>query len=142
MKSNSKILLSLFAICLILVGCGKKDSKSSSKENNEEKNNIGKKIEIKVNSKKDSDNFWTYELAGDDIIVMSYSYDESECQNTDICDGKEVYTLTAIAPGEATLNLKYVNPSDQDNYLLATYEIVVDDKLNISEKHSGTYFEQ
>lgn len=142
MKKNIKILFSLLITGLVLVGCGNNKNENEKKANKKEVK-TGQKIEIKVENN-NSEYYWDWELFGDDNAIISYTSEEKKCEDgQDNCGETEIYTLTATAAGNSTFKLKYSNSDEEnDDALTAIYEITVDKDLNISEKHSGSYFEQ
>ena len=56
--------------------------------------------------------------------------------------GYELYTVTAAKPGHVNLKLVYSRSLEENgDKLEANYDITIDDKLNITETHTGSYFE-
>ena len=140
---KTKLLFSVLLVCaLVLVGCGKKDSKKE--DSKPTPNKTGESFEIKLESNSSTGYVWTYELEGDDAVVLANTYEEGEgCEDRDGCGGYEIYTVTATAEGHVTLTLVYARPDSGDPYnLVAKYDITIDKDLKIKETHSGSYFEK
>ena len=139
-----RILFSILLVCtLVLVGCGKKDKKEDKKKNDTPTVN-GESIDIKLESNPSTGYSWTYELEGDDVVVLTSKYEEGEnCEDLDGCPGYEIYTVTATAPGHVNFKLVYsFAESDDPNALEADYDITIDKDLKITETHTGSYFDK
>ncbi|MBO5138888.1 MAG: protease inhibitor I42 family protein [Bacilli bacterium] len=134
MKKQFLLVLLLLGIifCLILVCLKKMDI-------NKRKNN---QFIFSLYSNSSAGYQWKYEKSIENIIKINRTYDNSGCdKDADGCGGQDVYTIEALRPGTVTLNMKYVHVNGNTKYT-AVYEFVIDDDLNISESHYGTYFEK
>ena len=142
---KAKLLLSVLLVAFVLVGCGKKDKKKdNSNNNNNNKVEVGDTLDSELVSNPSTGYEWSYEVTGDDAIVLSNRYEEDkDCNGADGCSGKEIYTVSSVAKGIVTIKFTYARPNSGDPYnLVAEYAINIDDKLKISETHAGTYFEK
>ncbi len=142
---NVKILFSVLLVCiLVLTGCGKKDNKKENNKNNNNSQTAGDAIDIKLDANSSTGYEWTYELTGDDAIVLANRYEEDkDCEGLDGCGGYEIFTVTATHPGHINLKLIYSRPWEENgDKLEANYDITIDGKLNITETHTGSYFEK
>ena len=130
---KAKLLLSVLLLTFVLVGCGsKKDNKEKKKE---KKAVAGDTLDIKLDENSSAGYSWTYELDGDDVVVISNSFEPGEnCGDNDGCPGYEIFTITATAPGEVTLTLtyKYHDGTTEDELV---YNISIDKDLRITETH-------
>lgn len=142
---KAKLLFSILLVCtLVLVGCGKKDKKEDKKKEKPVPATAGESLDIKLESNSSTGYSWTYELEGDDVVVLTSKYEEGEnCEGRVGCPGYEIFTVTATAPGHVKFNLTYsfVDKADSNN-LTANYDITIDKNLKITETHSGSYFEK
>lgn len=135
-------LFSILLVCLlVLVGCSKKDDKKENKK--EEQKKLGESFEIKLDSNSSTGYNWTYDVVGDDAVVLSYKYEDGEgCEDRVGCGGYEIYTVTASSKGKVNIKFTYARPNDDTDSLEANYEVTVDKDLKIKETHSGSYFEK
>ena len=144
---KAKILFSILLVCtIVLTGCGKKDNKNKENNNNNNNSNeaelVGDSLDIKLETNSSTGYSWTYDLAGDDIVILSNTYEEGKnCEGLDGCAGYEIYTVTALKPGNITLTLTYANINNEILYE-NKYDITIDKDLKIQETHSGSYFEK
>lgn len=86
---------------------------------------------------------WSYAVSDNSIINITQDY-QSQCPvGVTGCGGEEIFTITALQPGETTLTFNYARSweSVQPIYT-AQYQLKIDSELRISEKHSGSYFER
>ena len=143
---KTKLLLSVLLVAFILVGCGKKDKKKDDPNNNNNNNKVevGDTLDIELDASPSSGYEWSYEVTGDDAIVLANRYEEDKnCNGADGCSGKEIYTVSSTSAGNVNIKFVYARPNSGDPYnLVAEYAINIDDKLKISETHAGTYFEK
>ena len=142
---NLKILFSVLLVCIfILTGCGKKDKKKNTTKKEDTKFVVGDTLDIKLDSNPSTGYEWSYEMTGDDIIVIANRYEEDiNCSELDGCSGKEIYTISSVGEGKVNLKFIYYRPESSDPYtLVADYEITIDNNLKISETHTGSYFEK
>ncbi len=127
-----KIILSILIIllCVVTVGCKNEKGKDS--------------LEISLYNNSSTGYSWSEELSEEGIVEISSSYDNSNCpKGVAGCGGQKIYTIKALKPGKVTLTLTYqfVDPDKDRDKLFAIYNITVDKNLNITEEHSGNYFE-
>ena len=122
------IVVILATICIILA------------LNNNKQDADGKVLKIEFYDNASMGNTWKYDVDNKDIVSISSKTDYSGCEGRDGCSGKIIYSVKALKPGKVKITFKWINYDDelQDD---AIYEITVDDDLSISEKHSGSYFE-
>ncbi|MBR3524081.1 MAG: protease inhibitor I42 family protein [Bacilli bacterium] len=142
---KAKLLFSILLVCtLVLVGCVKKDKKEDKKKEKPAPATAGESLDIKLESNPSTGYSWTYELEGDNVVVLTSKYEEGEnCEDRDGCPGYEIFTVTATAPGHVNFKLIYTfAESDDSNALEADYDITIDKDLKITETHTGSYFEK
>ena len=131
MKKKILIVMVLF-FGLLLTGCNKKETSNIIVE----KNTI--KVELDLNS--ESGYSWSYIVNNQDIVSISKTYVGDCSNNVDNCDGKDIYEVKGLKEGTAVVTFDYVNENDEvENE--AIYVFVVDENLNVSENHYGSYFE-
>ena len=126
-----KIFLNLILVFAIMIMTGCKTKKVDT-------------FKFKLASNASTGYSWDYELSKEEIVDVSYVYDDSNCNKNVVgCGGQNVYTVKALKPGKVKLSLTYsfVGTDAKDNKT-ATYEITVNDDLTISETHYGTYFKE
>ena len=83
---------------------------------------------------------WSYIVNNQDIVSISKTYVGDCSNNVDNCDGKDIYEVKGLKEGTAVVTFDYVNENDEvENE--AIYEFIVDENLNVSENHYGSYFE-
>ncbi len=134
---KKKIILILIAIftCICLVGC-------ETKKDEDNKENTENTLKISLYDNSSTGYVWSYNVSENDIIEISESSDYSNCDPEAAgCGGKKIYTIKALKPGKTTLSLDYTSIANGKTDKIAIYEITVDQKLNITETHSGSYFE-
>lgn len=141
---KTKLVLGVLLVALLVVGCGKKDKKTDNPDKPNNNAVAGDKLDIKLDANPSTAYEWTYEVTGDDVIVLESRFEEDkDCEGLDGCGGKEIYTVSSVAAGEVKIKFVYARPDSGDPYnLVAEYDITINDDLIISEKHSGTYFEK
>ena len=141
---KTKLILGVLLVALLVVGCGKKDKKKDNPDNPNNTVVAGDKLDIKLDANPSTGYEWTYEVAGDDVIVLESRFEEDkDCKGLDGCGGKEIYTVSSVAAGNVKIKFIYARPESGDPYnLVAEYDITINDDLVISETHSGTYFEK
>ena len=127
-----KIIFSLLIVllCVFTAGC------NNNRENDS--------FEIPLYSNSSTGYSWSEELSEEGIVEISSRYDNSGCdEGVAGCGGEKIYTVKALKPGKVTLTLTYqfVDPDKDRDKLFAIYNITVDKNLNITEEHSGNYFE-
>jgi predicted secreted protein len=131
---KKKVLLVLFiTMCLCLVGCEKKpdDTKPNDK----------KTVTFRLYSNGSTGYSWYYELDNKDIVNIKQEYDNGNCGDRDGCGGENVYTITGKKAGKATLKMNYCFVQKERCDKDVTYVFEVDKDLNITETHSGSYYE-
>ena len=80
---------------------------------------------------------WNYKLSKEDIVSVSYDYDDSGCSKDAVgCGGQGIYTITALKPGKVKLTFECAHDSLCDPMEDLIYEITVNDDLSISETHN------
>ena len=122
-----KIFLNIITIFTIILITGCKTNKKQ-----------GESIEISLYTNSFADISWNYQIDQNDIIDISYDFNNKTCNpEAEGCDGQGIYTVTAKNPGTVILTFECF--SDKKT---AIYEITVNENLEISEKHYGTYFSE
>lgn len=95
---------------------------------------------IKLYSNPSTGYSWEYTLSDENIIEVSYIYDDSNCAKNIVgCGGQNIYTIKPLKPGKVKLELVY--KSVNNDKIEATYEITVNEDMSITETHYGKYFE-
>jgi len=84
---------------------------------------------------------WSYNISND-IIEIKEEYDDSNCKKESMgCGGKNIYTITPKEQGTTTIDFEYCFVGIE-NCINAKYELNIDEKLKITETHTGTYFRE
>ena len=120
----------IILICGFMIGCGNKKD--------------GSTFEISLDENASTGYQWKKKIKKNGIVDLTFKSDYSNCEkNVDGCSGKRIYTLKALKSGTVRLTLTYsfINDNTNKTTKTAIYEIKVDDDLNISETHSGSYFD-
>lgn len=138
------MLLSVIAICICLVGCGKKEE---TKENTK-KSNTSVRVRSTINiSLRDIEGYDVdYDLDDESIVkITDRNSDEHNsklnAKNTRI-NTRAMYSVKALKEGTAKITFKLTNKDDSNDVKEAIYKVIVDKNLNITETHSGSYFEK
>ncbi len=121
-----KIFLSLIAIIAVisLTGCKIKEKHGDS-------------FEVSLYTNSSARINWDYKLSKDDIVEVSYNYDDSGCDPKAVgCGGQGIYTITALKPGKVKLTFECANDGMCEPMENLVYEITVNDDLAISETHN------
>lgn len=113
-------LIAIFAI-MGITGCKKNEKHDNS-------------FEVSLYTNSSAQITWKYKLSEDDIVDVSYKYDNSGCDSQALgCGGQGRYTIKALNPGKVKLTFECTGICmDMENMV---YEITVDDDLKISETH-------
>ncbi len=129
-----KISILLIVLCVMF-------GVSGCKKGEEEKT---KEITFSLYSNSSTGYIWFYEVDQEGIIKIEGSYDSGSCpDDVEGCGGKEVYHITGLKEGKVTLSMRYQFNNDESKVeSTAIYEFTVDKDLNITETHSGTYFDK
>lgn len=126
MKKSKKIFLSLIAVFAIIgmTGCKTKVSEKH-----------GESFEVSLYTNSSARINWNYKLSKDDIVEVSYNYDNSGCDpQASGCGGQGIYTITALKPGKVKLTFECAGMCEPLKNTV--YEITVKDDLSISETHN------
>lgn len=121
-----KIFLSLLTIFTIIgiTGCKTKEEHIDS-------------FTVSLYTNRSAQIDWNYKLSKDDIVDVSYAYDNSNCDpKADGCGGTAIYTITALKPGSVKLTFECANGDMCEPLKNTVYEITVNDDLSISETHT------
>ena len=142
MKKTLLITVLLLILCIALVGCGKKVQEDETKENQNLAAEV-KDFTITLNANPTTGYAWSHTVENSDLIEITSEYVPKQVEEGVVgAGGNQVVTIKGLKPGTTTVTFKYSRswePSESDK--VAEYVITVDDDLNITETHSGTYFE-
>lgn len=85
---------------------------------------------------------WEYEVSDETIIKIETNYEDEREEKVERCSGFDVHKITPLKEGKTTITFIFSHLNEDEPSYDATYEITVDKNFNISETHSGTYFDE
>ncbi len=105
--------------------------------------NNKKDLTISLDSNPSTGYTWVYSVSESEVVKISEDY-ENKCDAEMVgCGGKSIFTIKPLKQGKTTITFTYSRSWEEDaNPKTAIYEINVSDNLKITEKHSGSYFEE
>ena len=142
MKKTFLITVLLLIVCITLVGCGKKGQEDVKEENQNLVTEVND-FTISLNANPTTGYTWSHTVENSELVEIKSEYVPNKVEDGVVgAGGNEVITIKGLKPGTTTVTFKYSRswePSESDK--VAEYVITVDDNLNVTETHSGSYFE-
>lgn len=118
---------------------GKTDNILQIKINKDVTNN---EMEIKLESNPSTGYNWEISNYDKNIIKISKYYEDSCNDNAVGCGGYDVFVIESLKEGTTKVAFNYKRSGEKNILLNATYKFTVDENLNITQTHNGTYFKE
>jgi predicted secreted protein len=120
------MFLALFSMLFISLACG------ASK---------GEPMELKLGCSPAEGYEWKYEIKDDSILKIEDQYYKESCSKEAMgCTGVDIFNVVGLKEGKTTIIFTYYK--GKENITQAVYEFTVSSSLELTETHSGPYFEE
>ena len=119
------MFLALFSMLFISLACG---------------NTEAKPMELKLGCSPEEGYEWKYEIKDDSILNIDDQYYKESCSKEAMgCTGVDIFNIVGLKEGKTTITFTYYK--GKEKITQAIYEFTVSSSLEITETHSGPYFD-
>jgi predicted secreted protein len=120
------MFIALFSMLFISLACGAKE---------------GKPMELKLGCTPEDGYKWEYVIKDDSILKIEDQHYEESCSKEAMgCTGVDIFKIVGLKEGTTTIVFTYYK--GEQNITEAIYDFTVSSSLELTETHSGSYFDK